>query len=212
MAKTAQELLTILRNVTGRVDRSDPLFTDEIMLGYLNDFIVQLSTQDVRLYKNRTWWEFTLGTSSADPLPVDLDALGYSTIGPTAYVAGFRVFWFQSPAQFYSRFPETQVYDPQRPTDVLYYNNELTFRAPPDQDYDVKIEAYAYEMAVNAESPLANDYLFRYLAYGAALDIFSDYGEFDMLNSVFPVFQRYRALVYARTYQQQQYERSNPEF
>lgn len=212
MAKTAQDLVTILRNVTGRVDRSDPLFTDTIMLQYLNDFIVQLSTQDVRLFKNRTFWEFTYGPGNDDPFPVDLDALGFSTIGPFATANGFRMFWYQSPGDFYFRWPETQTYDPTRPTDVLWYNNQLTFRAPPDQDYDIKIEAYAYELLVDAESPLNNDYLFRYLAYGAALDIFSDYGEMNKWNEIYPVYMRYRGLVYARTFQQQMNQRSDPEF
>jgi hypothetical protein len=212
MAKTAQQLITIMRNVTGRVDRSDPLFTDSVMLQYLNDFIVQLSTQEVRLMKNKTWWEFDLGTSDDDPFPVDLDTLGYSTIGPLAYVDGFPLSWFQDPGQFFARWPETQTYLPTRPTYVLYYNNELVFRAPVDQTYSVKIEAYQHELMVDSSSPLNNDYLFRYLTYGASLDIFSDYGEMDRYNEVYQPFDRYKKLVYARTYQQQQNQRSNPEF
>lgn len=212
MAKTDQDLLTILRNVTGRTDRNDPLFTDEIMLGFLNDFIQLESTFEIRIKKNRTWWEFTIDENSLDPYPVDLNTLQFSTIGSTAYVGGFKLFWFEDPGQFYLRWPETQDYDPTRPTYVLYYNNELTFRAPPDDEYDVKIEAYKYEVAVSSSVNLDADFLFRYVTYGAALDLFADYGEIDRYHEIFPIFERYKNLVYAGTYQQQQNLRSTPEF
>lgn len=212
MAKTAQDLITITRNVTGRVDRYDPLFTDDVMLQYINDFIQHESTQDIRINKNQTWYEFTIDENSDDPYPVDLDSLQLSTIGPKAYVNGFRLFWYQDPEQFYVRWPETQTYDPQRPTSVLYYNNELTFRGPPDDSYDIKINAYKWEVAVSSTVDLSEDYLFRYVSYGAALDIFADYGEIDRVHEYLPIYERYRNLVYARTYQQNQNQRSNPEF
>ena len=69
MAKTAADLILILRNVTGRVDASDPQFTDAIMLQYLQDFIQLQSTQDIRIFKNMTWYEFLLDPD-ASPNPL----------------------------------------------------------------------------------------------------------------------------------------------
>lgn len=219
MAKTAQDLINILRNTTGRVDASDPLFTNEIMLQYLQDFISLLSTQDVRLFKNRTWWEFTYGPTDPNPFPVVLQDLvlingnvGASTIEPPAYADGFYIFWYESPAEFYQIWPETQVYQPTRPTYALYYNNSITFRNPPDINYDIKIAAYQVEIQINSEGLLNEDYLFRYIAYGAALDLFSDFGEMDRWREIYPVYQRYRALVYSRTYSQYQNQRTAPDF
>ncbi len=213
MAKSGQDLVTMLRNVTGRIDKSDPLFTDQIMLGYLNDFLSLDSTQDIRIFQNRTWWEFTYGPANDDPFPVDLQALGFSTIGPPAYVDGFYAFWYQDPANFYAIWPETQTYQPQRPTYILYYNNELTFRGPPEREYTVKIAAYEVQVQIaNLGANINTDYLYRYAVYGAALNVFSDYGEMDRWNEIFPVFKRYRALVYARTAAQYQNQRPNPEF
>lgn len=218
MAKSRQELIQILRNVTGRVDASDPLFTDDIMFQYLQDFIQLLSTQDVRLYKNRTWYEFTLTPTSPDPFPVVLEDIvlinghvGASTIEPPCYADGFTVFWYESPTEFYGIWPETQTYQPQRPTYVLYYNNELTFRGPPNKDYLIKMAAYQVEVQIGADG-LEAEYLYRYICYGAALDIFSDFGEMDKWREIFPVFQRYRALVYSRTNSQYQNQRPSPEF
>lgn len=218
MAKTAAQLITILRNVTGREDSNDPMFTDSIMLQYLQDFIQLEATQDVRLFKNRTWWEFTLSPTDPNPYPVILEDLllvnghqGASTIGPPAYADGFYMFWYQDPAEFYAIWPETQTYQPQRPQYVLYYNNELTFRGPPDKEYLIKIAAYEVEVQIT-NGLLNADYLYRYICYGAALDIFSDFGEMDKWNQIWPAYQRYRALVYSRTNSQYQNQRPTPEF
>ena len=219
MTKSAGDLILILRNVTGRVDASDPQFTDTIMLQYLQDFIQLQSTQDIRIFKNKTWYEFILDPlTSPDPFPVDLQTIplidgqiGASTIEPPCYADGFPVFWYQDPAEFYAIWPETQLYQPQRPTYVLYYNNELTFRGPPDKDYLIKIAAYQVEIQIT-NGVLNQDYLYRYICYGAALDIFSDFGEMDKWREVFPAYQRYRALVYSRTYSQYQNQRPSPEF
>lgn len=219
MAKSAADLILILRNVTGRVDASDPQFTDSIMLQYLQDFIQLQSTQDIRIFKNKTWYEFILDpATSPDPYPVNLQTIplidgqiGASTIEPPCYADGFPVFWYQSPAEFYQIWPETQTYQPQRPTYVLYYNNELTFRGPPNKDYLIKMAAYQVEIQIT-DGVLNQDYLYRYICYGTALDIFSDFGEMDKWREVFPAFQRYRALVYSRTYSQYQNQRPSPEF
>lgn len=217
MPKSADFLINMLRNVTGRVDASDPMFTDTIMLGYLNDFLSLDSTQDIRIFQNRTWWEFNIDENSLDPYPVDLQNIvlasgntGASTIEPPAYVNGFEVFWYQSPTEFYRIWPETQVYLPQRPTYILYYNNALVFRGPPDQEYPVKIAAY--EVQVEIDQNLNSDYLYRYCVYGAALNLFADYAEWDQYNQAMPVFRRYRSLVYARTYQQYNNQRTAPDF
>lgn len=218
MAKGGSEIITIMRNVTGRVDSSDPVFSNSVMLGYINDFISLEMPQEVRLYENKTWWEFSYDTSSDDPYPVDLQTLGLSTIGPPAYIGGFVLNWFQSPSLFFSKWPETQTYQQQRPVDVLYYNNELVFRGPTDDSYTVKIQAYKIEPLLTgnedqgAQDTLDNDYVWRYVAYGAALDLFSDYGEIDQYEKYYPAFQRYKALVYARTNQQLMTQRTYPEF
>lgn len=218
MAKSAADLILILRNVTGRVDASDPQFTDEIMLQYLQDFIQLQSTQDIRIFKNKTWYEFAFGPTDPNPWPVVLQDIilangnqGASTIGPPCYADGFYVFWYQDPAQFYGIWPETQTYQPQRPQYALYYNNEITFRGPPDKVYQIKLAAYQVEVQIT-NGVLETDYLYRYICYGTALDIFSDFGEMDKWKEVWPAFQRYRALVYSRTNCQYQNQRLTPEF
>lgn len=137
----------------------------------------------------------------------------FTTIGPYCTADGFEVFWYEDPAQFYAIWPETQTYQPQRPTYVLYYNNTLTFRGPPDQEYSIKIDAYQVEMPMSQlNSPIQSDYLWRYIAYGAARDLLNDYGEIEKSMAIAPAFNDYRSKVYARTYQQQMTQRPTPRF
>jgi hypothetical protein len=228
LSQSVGSVVNIMRNVTGRVDRNDPSFTDPIMIDYLNAFLQQEHPQEVRLFQNQTWWDFPIDEDTEDPLPVDLDALGFSTINAPAYVGyttepytSFPLFWYLDPKQFYARWPWEQVFTPQMPTAVLYYNNTLTFRGPPDQEYNIRISAYRIDYSfaggtnTNAGSILADvpvAYLTRYLAYGASLDILADYNEMDKYNEVFQVYRRYRGQVLARTWQQYESQRTAPDF
>lgn len=219
MVKYASDLIQIMRNVTGRVDATDPQFTDQIMLGYINDYLTLEMGQEMRLKEKRTWWEFNISPTTQNPLPVDLQnpfgapvGTQFTTIGPLVYCNGFVVYWYEDPQQFYYIWPETQPFQPQRPTYVLYYNNELTFRGPPDTTYLIKMNAYQVELPLVANDALQSDYIWRYVAYGAARDLFNDYGENDKALSIAPAFNDYRSKVYARTYQQQQNQRALPRF
>lgn len=228
LPQSGASVIQIMRNVTGRVDKNDPAFTDPIMFDYLNAFVQQEHPQEVRIFQNQTWWDFAIGPLTTNPMPVDLDQLGFSTINAPAYIAyttgaltSFPLFWYENPKQFYARWPWEQIFTPQMPTDVLYYNNELTFRGPPDQVYNIRISAYNIDYSFaggsnsNAGSILANvpqAYLTRYFAYGASLDILSDYGEMDKYNEVFQVYRRYRGQVLARTWDQLQSQRTAPDF
>lgn len=247
MAKNAADIILIARNVTGRIDSSDPMFTDTKMLGYLNDFLTLEMPQDIRIYEKQSWMEFDIDETDDNPYPIDLqDPPGQGTyypagtkftyLQPPAYVQlinqtppdqnnSFELWWYQSPEQFYWRWPEGQIYQEQRPTDVLWYPQVTTvdgvtkvrpallFRGPLDQEYHFKINAYqvSYELT-DTSSFIESDYLWRYIAYGMSLDIFSDYGEDDRWQQTFPKFQRYKNMVQSRTYSQNMNQRSLPRF
>ncbi len=228
LPESTANVLQIMRNVTGRVDRNDPAFTDALMIDYLNVFLQQEHPQEVRLFQQQVWWDFTIDPTTLDPMPVDLDALGFSTINSPAYVgyttepfSSFALFWYLDPRPFYARWPWNQVFTPQMPTYALYYNNEITFRGPPDREYLIRISAYqidySFEGGTNENnqsilSTVPKAYLTRYLAYGASLDILSDFGEMDKYNEVFQVYRRYRAQVLARTWNQYESQRTAPDF
>lgn len=228
-------VIEIMRNTTGRVDPFDPNYDDAKMLQYLNVFLQTAHPSESRIFYNRTWYDFTFtvdpndATKFSDEYDIGLDDLGFTTIEPPAYVSadakggtddkpGFEIFWYQDPTQFYRIWPDTQDYQPSRPTYVLYYNNKLLFRNPPDKAYNVKIAAYNIEIAlslalVEGQPPnLPNAYYARYLAYGASLDIFSDAGEMDRYAECMRVYKKYRGNVLARTWNQLNNQRATPMF
>jgi len=146
---TTAQIVQIMRNVTGRLDVNDPQFTTPIMIDYLNGFLLEEHPQEMQIFSNRTWWDFSIDDSTVDPIPVSLDYLGFSSIGPLAYVEyttpntnSYKLFWYENPAEFYAKWPWGMDFTPQMPTYVLYYNNELTFRGPPDRAYNIRIAAY----------------------------------------------------------------------
>jgi hypothetical protein len=233
LTQSGAVVINIMRNVTGRVDKQDPYFTDPIMYDYLNMFLQVEHPTEVRLFEEETWWDFSIDPTTPDPLPVNLDALGYSTIGPLAYVSyatpspnTFKLFWYEDPGDFYYRWPWDNIFTPQQPTYVLYYDQSLTFRGPPNQEYNVRIQAnlikiyFAGSANNNLNTPSGQQgvtsvmpaYLTRYLAYGASLQILSDYGEMDKYNEVFQVYRRHRGQVLARTWDQLSSQRTGPDF
>ncbi len=236
LTQNADRVIQIMRNVTGRTDKQDPAFTDPIMYDYLNMFLQVEHPQEARLFEDNTWWNFSIDPTTPNPYPVNLDDLGFSTIGPLAYVTypptvnggnpnTFKLFWYQDPGDFYYRWPYATVFTPQMPTYVLYWANELTFMGPPDQTYNVRIQAkkiqiyFGGDLAGNknpppqiAQTQVMPAYLMRYLAYGASLEILSDYGEMDRYNEVFQVYRRHKGQVLARTWDQLSSERTNPDF
>jgi hypothetical protein len=204
MAKTLDNIADIVRKVAARKDQS---ILDATIFGYINDFYQLEMGQDLRLFDERSFYEFDT-VASTDEYSVDMDAttgIGYSLLSGPAWVDGFTVQFHISPQTFFAQWPETQTYTEQRPTDILWYDNTLTFRGPPDDAYSVKITSYKINSTIDeASDEIAEDYWFRYIAYGAALDILADAGEFEKVGQVMPMFERYKDLVNARNYSQMQ--------
>lgn len=228
------QILQIIRNVTGRVDSTDPAFTDPILIDYLNAFIQQQHPSEVQIFENKTWWEFPIDPTTQNPMDVDLDLLGFSTINAPAYIANigaeknsFQIAWYLDPIEFYRRWPWETDYTPQMPTAVLYHNNQLLFRGPPDKAYQVRISAYKVDYTFaggtfsNSGSVLSGtgqgydtirSYLIRYLAYGTSINILSDYGETERVAEVYQSYKLYKANVTARTWNQLSTQRTSPDF
>jgi hypothetical protein len=92
-------------------------------------------------------------------------------------------------------------YQPARPWSLLYFNNELTLRPVPDQAYTVTITAYRKPTAalVDADQSPELEQWWELLAYGAALKIFADFGQFEELAKYTNLFENQMTLVQRRT-------------
>jgi len=89
------------------------------------------------------------------------------------------------------------------PRSLLYYNNTITLRSPPDTQYLVELDAYLSPAAFfNQSQALQFGYMAEYIARGAARKILSDVGDIEQLNLYEPFFREQEMLVWKRSQRQ----------
>ena len=109
-----------------------------------------------------------------------------------------------------------QAYQPARPQGVLFYNNQLTFRPIPDQVYQITLQGFISQIALDAAAnpnqvPLQTEWG-QLIAYGAALEILSDRGDLVAYNNYYPLFKRYENVALGRFVEQFSNAQSVPRF
>lgn len=89
------------------------------------------------------------------------------------------------------------------PRALLYYNNTITLRSPPDKQYLVELDAYLSPAAFfNTESAIPFGYMAEYIARGAARKILSDTGDIEQFQFYEPLFREQELLVWKRSQRQ----------
>lgn len=86
------------------------------------------------------------------------------------------------------------------PRAILYYNNTLTIRPPPNIPYLIELDAYltpAAFLSSSAAVPFA--YMAEYIARGAARKILSDTGDMEQFAFYEPLFKEQEILVWKRS-------------
>ena len=89
------------------------------------------------------------------------------------------------------------------PRTLLYYNNTITLRAPPDRAYLIELDAYLTPAAfLNESQGVPFGYMSEYIARGAARKYLSDIGDLEQLNFYEPLFREQEMLVWKRSQRQ----------
>ena len=89
------------------------------------------------------------------------------------------------------------------PRSILFYNNTLTLRAPPSQQYLVELDAYLSPSAfLSTSQALPFGYMAEYIARGAARKILSDTGDVEQFMFYEPLFKEQELLVWKRSQRQ----------
>jgi hypothetical protein len=89
------------------------------------------------------------------------------------------------------------------PRAILFYNNTLTLRSPPDTQYLVELDAYltpAAFLSTGQAVPFA--YMSEYIARGAARKILADTGDVEQFQFYEPLFREQELLVWKRSQRQ----------
>lgn len=86
------------------------------------------------------------------------------------------------------------------PRAALFYNNTLTLRSPPDQQYLVQLDAYLSPSAfLNTAAAIPFGYMAEYISRGAARKILSDTGDVEQFMFYEPLFKEQELLVWKRS-------------
>lgn len=89
------------------------------------------------------------------------------------------------------------------PRGILFNNNTLTFRSPPDRQYLVEIDAYLSPAAyLSSSNAIQFGYMCEYIARGAARKIMADTGDVEQFQFYEPLFIEQENLVWKRSQRQ----------
>lgn len=137
---------------------------------------------------------------------------GYTTTSNTInYFNGFATITFPTviPSGI-NISAQSFFYQSGLPRGVLFYNNTLTLRAPPDQQYLVELDGYLSPAAfLNTQDAIPFGYMSEYIARGAARKILADTGDIEQFQFYEPLFKEQESLVWKRS--QRQFTQSRTE-
>lgn len=86
------------------------------------------------------------------------------------------------------------------PRGILFYDNCLTLRMPPSQQWLVELDAYLSPAAfLNTNDAIPFAYMAEYIARGAARKILSDTGDVEQFQFYEPLFKEQELLVWKRS-------------
>lgn len=89
------------------------------------------------------------------------------------------------------------------PRGILFYNNSIILRSPPDQQYLVEISTYLTPSAfLNTTDAVPFAYMSEYIARGAARKILADTGDVEQFQFYEPLFKEQELLVWKRSQRQ----------
>lgn len=89
------------------------------------------------------------------------------------------------------------------PRAILFYNNCLTLRPPPNTQYLVELNAYLTPAAfLNSGDAIPFGYMAEYIARGAARKILADTGDTEQFMFYEPLFREQETLVWKRSQRQ----------
>lgn len=136
---------------------------------------------------------------------------GFGTID---YLTGaYNVTFTTAPLITQTIYSKYQGYSGNRPQAVLFFNNQFTLRPIPNQVYQIRMKGYVKPLSLSNDSdvPMQEEWG-QVIAYGAALDIFSDRGDVEAYNEYFSIFKRFENVALSRTVEQYQSLQSVPRF
>lgn len=130
---------------------------------------------------------------------------GYSTTSNTVnYATGVATVTFPVAIESGTNInAQCYFYNQGLPRAILFYNNVITVRPPPNIAYLVELEAYLTPAAfLDSAAAIPFGYMAEYIARGAARKILSDTGDVEQFMFYEPLFKEQEMLVWKRSQRQ----------
>jgi hypothetical protein len=166
---------------------------------FLNNGVTNISNYGLLMSQVPT------GTQGLNPFGYSALSGGYSITSNTVnYFTGVATVTFPVPIPSGINInAQCFFFQTGLPRALLYYNNVLTLRSPPDQQYLVELDAYITPAAfLNTSSAIQFGYMAEYLARGAARKILSDTGDWEQFDRYEAQFKEQELLVWKRSQRQ----------
>jgi len=141
-------------------------------------------------------------------------AVGGTGTGTIVYSTGAFSATFQTaPASTTTVYDKYIAYTGNRPQGVLFFENKFTFMPVPDQVYQIRMQGFVFPPSFDSDDDLPMQPEWGPLiAYGAALEVFSDRGDTENYEKYYPFFKRQETVALSRTIQQYTAEQGVPRF
>lgn len=127
-----------------------------------------------------------------------------TTINTVNYTQGYANVFFPEPVPAGNPInAECLFFNPGLPRAILFYNNTMTIRPPPDISYNVQLSTYLTPAAfMNTGAAIPFAYMAEYIARGAARKILADTGDIEQFQFYEPLFREQEMLVWKRSQRQ----------
>lgn len=124
-----------------------------------------------------------------------------------------EVTFYQAPKNLEPIHVNYVLFSPRRPLSILCFNNQFQLFPVPDQVYKIRMQAsqIVKPMILSSDTPELNEWGLC-IAYGAAREIFSSFGEMEAYAEISVLYQEQVKYILKRTLMQLMNERSYPLF
>ena len=157
---------------------------------------------------------YTVTANGGTTLTINVNSTGFSpyssggTVSSLANVVDYltgviNVTFSSPPAAGAAISAQAFLFQCGLPRGVLFTNNTIVLRSPPDQQYLVELDAYLSPAGfLSTQAAIPFGYMTEYIARGAARKILSDTGDWEQFDRYEPLFLEQEQLVWKRSQRQ----------
>lgn len=178
------EIRSKVRKLTGRPDTGQ--ISDIELDSFINHYYQNVLPIELDPEELEDWYLLNTVIDDEDYTVEE----NYLTLSAPFTIAGWPINFYLDKSLFFEKFPETQTYTANQPTDVLFYNRTLLFRPKPDAVYQFKAATILRPdpLVETSDAPL-NQLWGPVIAYGAAIEIKGENAEdVDSLTGFYDIY------------------------